>query len=202
MEDFLPFLFFLLWIGLSIFNGSKKRKNRNRQNLPQSPILGDIDDLNNLPNEPQTVQTEKTQQNKQTNTLDYMMSAPKQQDDERIYREPEIYREPVQVEKQSEISHSTMSASSTDRKIVDDVEQFLRRYQDYTERVNANKTAVVSNKDYIQQGEITSDKSRKLQINIEKQQIIQAITYAQVLEPPKSLQYLKRFGIRRIMHKD
>ena len=44
--------------------------------------------------------------------------------------------------------------------------------------------------------------NNNLQIDIEKKHIMQAITYAQVLERPKSLEYLKRFGIRRIVHKD
>ena len=43
---------------------------------------------------------------------------------------------------------------------------------------------------------------KKIQIDIEKEHIIKAITYAQVLEQPKSLQYLKRFGIKRVIHKD
>lgn len=57
--------------------------------------------------------------------------------------------------------------------------------------------------DFIQQQEIKSlGNSNNLQIDIEKKHIMQAITYAQVLERPKSLEYLKRFGIRRVVHKD
>ena len=57
--------------------------------------------------------------------------------------------------------------------------------------------------DFIRQTEIKAmDKEQALKISIEKQQILQAITYAQVLEKPKSLQYLKRFAIKRISHKD
>lgn len=60
-----------------------------------------------------------------------------------------------------------------------------------------------STKDYIQQTEIkTLDKEKIIQIDIEREHIMNAIMYAQVLEQPKSLAYLKRFGIKRIIHKD
>ena len=58
-------------------------------------------------------------------------------------------------------------------------------------------------KDYIQKTEIKStDEKKKVQIDIAHESIMNAIMYAQVLEMPKSIYYLKRYGIKRIIHKD
>lgn len=113
-------------------------------------------------------------QNKKRN-LDYMMAKPKVNNDN-----IEIVANDLQQEK------------------INDLAQYIDKYeQDLQNRTNLQA------KDFIQQTEIKAvDKDKKIQIDIEKEHIIKAITYAQVLEQPKSLQYLKRFGIKRVIHKD
>lgn len=113
-------------------------------------------------------------QNKKRN-LDYMMAKPKVNNDN-----IEIVANDLQQEK------------------INDLTQYIDKYeQDLQNRTNLQA------KDFIQQTEIKAvDKDKKIQIDIEKEHIIKAITYAQVLEQPKSLQYLKRFGIKRVIHKD
>lgn len=113
-------------------------------------------------------------QNREKN-LDYMMAKPKVNNDN-----IEIVANDLQQEK------------------INDLAQYIDKYeQDLQNRTNLQA------KDFIQQTEIKAvDKDKKIQIDIEKEHIIKAITYAQVLEQPKSLQYLKRFGIKRVIHKD
>ena len=113
-------------------------------------------------------------QNRKRN-LDYMMAKPKVNNDN-----IEIVANDLQQEK------------------INDLAQYIDKYeQDLQNRTNLQA------KDFIQQTEIKAvDKDKKIQIDIEKEHIIKAITYAQVLEQPKSLQYLKRFGIKRVIHKD
>ena len=48
----------------------------------------------------------------------------------------------------------------------------------------------------------STDEKKKVQIDIAHESIMNAIMYAQVLEMPKSVYYLKRYGIKRIIHKD
>lgn len=91
--------------------------------------------------------------------------------------------------------------------VANDLQQYIDKYEQdlqnrYQEKLKQNRTNLQA-KDFIQQTEIKAvDKDKKIQIDIEKEHIIKAITYAQVLEQPKSLQYLKRFGIKRVIHKD
>lgn len=93
------------------------------------------------------------------------------------------------------------------KKKINDLAQYIDKYEQdlqnrYQEKLKQNRTNLQA-KDFIQQTEIKAvDKDKKIQIDIEKEHIIKAITYAQVLEQPKSLQYLKRFGIKRVIHKD
>ncbi|MBS7213109.1 MAG: hypothetical protein KH045_11305 [Megamonas funiformis] len=113
-------------------------------------------------------------QNRKRN-LDYMMAKPRGNNDN-----IEIVANDLQQEK------------------INDLAQYIDKYeQDLQNRTNLQA------KDFIQQTAIKAlDKVNKILIDIEKEHIIKAITYAQVLEQPKSLQYLKRFGIKRVIHKD
>ena len=126
---------------------------------------------------------QKKRQNRKRN-LDYMMAKPKVNNDN-----IEIVANDLQQEK------------------INDLAQYIDKYEQdlqnrYQEKLKHNKTNLQA-KDFIQQTEIKAvDKDKKIQIDIEKENIIKAITYAQVLEQPKSLQYLKRFGIKRVIHKD
>lgn len=98
-------------------------------------------------------------------------------------------------------------ANDLQQEKINDLAQYIDKYEQdlqnrYQEKLKHNKTNLQA-KDFIQQTEIKAvDKDKKIQIDIEKEHIIKAITYAQVLEQPKSLQYLKRFGIKRVIHKD
>lgn len=98
-------------------------------------------------------------------------------------------------------------ANDLQQEKINDLAQYIDKYEQdlqnrYQEKLKHNKTNLQA-KDFIQQTEIKAvDKDKKIQIDIEKENIIKAITYAQVLEQPKSLQYLKRFGIKRVIHKD
>ena len=98
-------------------------------------------------------------------------------------------------------------ANDLQQEKINDLAQYIDKYEQdlqnrYQEKLNQNRTNLQA-KDFIQQTEIKAvDKDKKIQIDIEKEHIIKAITYAQVLEQPKSLQYLKRFGIKRVIHKD
>ncbi len=84
------------------------------------------------------------------------------------------------------------------------INQYLKKVYEYAPvKSNTKRNQPDIAMDYVRQGEIKSnEKERKIKINIEKQQIMQAITYAQVLEQPKSITYLKHFGIKRITRKD
>ena len=98
-------------------------------------------------------------------------------------------------------------ANDLQQEKINDLAQYIDKYEQdlqnrYQEKLKQNRTNLQA-KDFIQQTEIKAvDKDKKIQIDIEKEHIIKAITYAQVLEQPKSLQYLKRFGIKRVIHKD
>ena len=98
-------------------------------------------------------------------------------------------------------------ANDLQQEKINDLAQYIDKYEQdlqnrYQEKLKQNRTNLQA-KDFIQQTEIKAvDKDKKIQIEIEKEHIIKAITYAQVLEQPKSLQYLKRFGIKRVIHKD
>lgn len=98
-------------------------------------------------------------------------------------------------------------ANDLQQEKINDLTQYIDKYEQdlqnrYQEKLKHNRTNLQA-KDFIQQTEIKAvDKDKKIQIDIEKEHIIKAITYAQVLEQPKSLQYLKRFGIKRVIHKD
>ena len=98
-------------------------------------------------------------------------------------------------------------ANDLQQEKINDLTQYIDKYEQdlqnrYQEKLKHNRTNLQA-KDVIQQTEIKAvDKDKKIQIDIEKEHIIKAITYAQVLEQPKSLQYLKRFGIKRVIHKD
>lgn len=98
-------------------------------------------------------------------------------------------------------------ANDLQQEKINDLTQYIDKYEQdlqnrYQEKLKQNRTNLQA-KDFIQQTEIKAvDKDKKIQIDIEKEHIIKAITYAQVLEQPKSLQYLKRFGIKRVIHKD
>lgn len=132
----------------------------------------------NLP-PPQDMPQIPKQKQKQEQTLDYMMAKPTQkQTVEAIYTEPEFIKEEPVIQ----------------RDINNVYQEYLKRNDEYQK----NK-----DKDYIQQTQIeTNDTKKKMQINIEREHIMNAIMYAQVLEMPKSVYYLKRYNIRRIIHKD
>ena len=93
-------------------------------------------------------------------------------------------------------------ANDLQQEKINDLAQYIDKYEQdlqnrYQEKLKQNRTNLQA-KDFIQQTEIKAvDKDKKIQIDIEKEHIIKAITYAQVLEQPKSLQYLKRFGDRK-----
>ena len=116
--------------------------------------------------------------------LDYMMVRPKAQnvDKTEVYTESEIVEEKISVEPQK-----------------DDVNNIYQEYLKQKEQQLHHKEM----KDYIQNTEIKStDEKKKVQIDIAHESIMNAIMYAQVLEMPKSIYYLKRYGIKRIIHKD
>lgn len=125
---------------------------------------------------------------KEEKNLDYMMAKPK-------IRDVKLNDENIQIDLNKENIDRLANHINEN-----EYEQILQNK--YQEKLNQNKN-ISQAKDYIQQTEIKAiDKDKKIQIDIEKEHIMNAIMYAQVLEQPKSLQYLKRFGIRRIVHKD
>lgn len=189
-----PFIFFIIWMAASILKASKKKKQQRRPDTGEDPV---IFDQQPDPKQPPIIIAPQPQQQEQPagqhKTLDYMMAKPKE--DERD--EAQVYRE-------SEPQHTAAAeipAAAADvlAQVQDDYKNYLAR-QRFAAEVKAD--APEKELDYIQRTEIASEQAAKLRISIEKQQITQAITYAQVLEQPKSLQYLKRFGIRRVIHKD
>lgn len=131
----------------------------------------------NLPDLPKKI---PQQSPKPERTLDYMMAQPKEKNTASvIYTEPEfIKEEPVN---QYDINNV--------------YQEYLQKKESYQKE---NTVA-----DYIKRTQIQStDTKKKMQIDIEREHIMNAIMYAQVLEMPKSVYYLKRYGIKRIIHKD
>ena len=193
-----PFIFFLIWMAASIFKASKKKKPKRRPNTDDDTVvIGSPSE----PSRPPVIIVKKQQQDQpaqsQQATLDYMMSKPKTDSvqDSQVYREtePQITAADKLPDLETEAQQAVWQQMQND-------------YKDYLaqQRFAAEVKADSPDKalDYIQQTEISSEQAARLRISIEKQQIIQAVTYAQVLEQPKSLQYLKRFGVRRVLHRD
>lgn len=135
---------------------------------------------------------------------------------------PEIYNNPPTTSKNKK-NLDYMMAKPTTKEIMLDKESILQNLKqqkiDSSAQYIDEYTCSLSNnhqekfilppknfsptKDYIQQTEIKNlDKEKTIQIDIEREHIMNAIMYAQVLEQPKSLAYLRRFGIKRIIHKD
>lgn len=113
--------------------------------------------------------------------LDYMMAKPKNID---------LYNQ------------SPILTKSEDLHRIESAEINIKKDFEYANN-NLDTQNSVSNKSVIEQTEIkTTEKDTSVHIDIEKENILKAITYAQVLEQPKSLNYLKRFGIYRRNHKD
>lgn len=163
---------FLLFLFFMIVNIYTSQKRR-EQKKKQRQEFPDIYD--NPPPRP-----------KKEKNLDYMMAKPKIKDVNLNDRNVQIDLNKENVDK---LANRT-----------NEYEQILQNK--YQEKLHQNKN-ISQAKDYIQQTEIKAiDKDKKIQIDIEKEHIMNAIMYAQVLEQPKSLQYLKRFGIKRIVHKD
>ena len=188
-----PFIFFIIWMAASIFKAAKKKKQPRRPPAGEEPV---IFDQPTEPKQPPIITAPMPQQEHPAEphkTLDYMMAKPK-----------EDKRDEAQVYRESEPQHTAAAeipASAADvlAQVQDDYKNYLAQ-QRFAAEVKAD--APEKELDYIQRTEIASEQAAKLRISIEKQQITQAITYAQVLEQPKSLQYLRRFGIRRVIHKD
>lgn len=182
MEGLAPFLFFIALIIINVIAGSAKRKKRQQQQQQMPPEQMQTQ----IPPQAQEEPIDIQQPTKQTRPLDYMMSQPKNKEPEPVQtiviNTPSQYQE-IPVDKQD------LSWQANDK------------YQSYLERARLKQDEIKDNPDVIRANEI-SDNNKQLAISIEKQQIMQAITYAQVLEQPKSLAYLKRFGIKRVVHKD
>ncbi len=182
LKEFFPILFFVLWFVFSLLGKSKKK--------PPEQTGNDLPEY--IPPQPRDSSQPRS---KGKRSLDYMMAKPKQKQDD-------VYME--EVPEQIVITETTMNSSRQEPLRETVAEHMNNVYQDYLGRHKLRDFERTDEKlDAIQAGEIKSvDKKEKMRINIEKQQIMQAITYAQVLEQPKSLQYLKRFGIKRVVHKD
>lgn len=184
MEGLAPFLFFIALIIINVLAGSaKKKRQQQQQQLP--PDMEEPTHREDIP-----IQIKMPQQTSEApkRPLDYMMSKPQRKRQTPEPTQTISINTPTQYQ---EIPVDTQELSW----------QANDKYQAYLQRNKFKQEIKQDNPDVIRANEI-SDKQRKLAINIEKQQIMQAITYAQVLEQPKSLQYLKRFGIKRVMHKD
>lgn len=188
-----PFIFFIIWMAASILKASKKKKQPRRPPVDEEPVIFDQPAEQKQPPIIIAPQPQQKQTAEQHKTLDYMMAKPKEDkpEDARIYRESEPQH--------TAPAENPDAAADTLAQVQDDYKNYLAQ-----QRFAAEVKADVPEKelDYIRRTEIASEQAAKLRISIERQQITQAITYAQVLEAPKSLQYLKRFGIRRVIHKD
>ncbi len=189
-----PFIFFIIWMAASIFKAAKKKKPKRRPNAgDDTVIIGSPSE----PSQPPVIIVKKQPEHQsaqpQQTTLDYMMSKPKADKAQDVYRETEP--ENAAADKLPDLD--TEAQQAVWQQMQDDYKDYLAQ-----QRFAAEVKADSSDKDYIQQTEISSEQAARLRISIEKQQIIQAVTYAQVLEQPKSLLYLKRFGVRRVLHRD
>lgn len=192
MEGLAPFLFFILLIIFNIMAGSARKKKRQQQQQQNQPEQAE------QPQQP--VEIQQSQQPQQppsepTRPLDYTMSKPK--NEQQTVEAPQPQPEPVQtivIDTPNQYQEIPVDKEDLSWQVQD-------KYKSYLERTRLKQDEQIDNPDVIRDNEI-SDKTSKININIEKQQIMQAITYAQVLEQPKSLQYLKRFGIKRVVHKD
>lgn len=187
-----PFIFFIIWMAASILKASKKKKQQRRPPAGEEPV---IFDQQPEPKQPPiiTAPPQQEQPAEQHKTLDYMMAKPKADEPEDAH----IYRE--SGPQHTAAAEIPASAADVLAQVQDDYKNYLAQ-QRFAAEVKAD--APEKELDYIQRTEIASEQAAGLRISIEKQQITQAITYAQVLEQPKSLQYLRRFGIRRVIHKD
>ncbi len=188
LKEIFPILFFVLWFVFSLLGKSKKK--------PPEQTGNDLPEYIPPQPSPREESRDSSQpKSKGKRSLDYMMAKPKQKQDD-------VYTE--EVPEQIVITETMMNSSRQEPLRETVAEHMNNVYQDYLGRHKLRDFERTDEKlDAIQAGEIKSvDKKEKMRINIEKQQIMQAITYAQVLEQPKSLQYLKRFGIKRVVHKD
>ena len=195
MESLAPFLFFILLIIFNIMAGSARKKKRQQQQQQEQNQPENQPAQAEQPQQPVEIQQQQPQQppSEPTRPLDYMMSKPKSE------------QQPVEAPQPEPVQTIVIDTPNQYQEIPVDKEdlswQVQDKYKSYLERTRLKQDEQIDNPDVIRDSEI-SDKTSKININIEKQQIMQAITYAQVLEQPKSLQYLKRFGIKRVVHKD
>ena len=166
-------LSFLFFVAIIVLNGLFQNARRKARRQNQPPPIP-LD----LPKEPQP------QPVKSERTLDYMMAKPQESHDKPVvYTEPEFILEPVKEEPVVQYDINNV------------YQEYLQQKKQYRQE-NAPT-------DYIQRTQIRSaDTKKKMQIDIERENIMNAIMYAQVLEMPKSVYYLKRYGIKRIIHKD
>ncbi|WP_303997459.1 hypothetical protein [Megamonas hypermegale] len=166
-------LSFLFFVAIIVLNGLFQNARRKACRQSQPPPIPP-----DLPKEPQP------QPAKSERTLDYMMAKPQESHDKPVvYTEPEFIPDPVKEEPAVQYDINNV------------YQEYLQQKKQYRQE-NAPT-------DYIQRTQIRSaDTKKKMQIDIERENIMNAIMYAQVLEMPKSVYYLKRYGIKRIIHKD
>lgn len=115
--------------------------------------------------------------------LDYMMAKPK------TVKVKSATAQPVFTDKEEPLVENITIVNIQDKNqvVVDE---------------SLHKKAII-NQEIIEQDKTKMPKrDSTVHIDIEKENIMKAIMYAQVLERPKSLDYLKRFGIYRQKHKD
>lgn len=166
-------LSFLFFVAIIVLNGLFQNARRKARRQNQPPPIPP--DLSKEP-QPQSAKSERT--------LDYMMAKPQESYDKpAVYTEPEFIPETVKEEPAVQYDINNV-------------------YQEYLQQKKQYRQENAST-DYIQRTQIRSaDTKKKMQIDIERENIMNAIMYAQVLEMPKSVYYLKRYGIKCIIHKD
>lgn len=164
---------FLFFIAIIVINiVFQNAKKKSRRTKQKLPP---IEPPKDLPNRQENLPSAENR------TLDYMMAKPKAENNKKdttvIYTEPEFIKEEREP-------------------------QFSNVYQEYLKQKEAHLRREAET-DYMQSTKTQSDDTKKkMQIDIAHEHIMNAIMYAQVLETPKSIHYLKRYGIRRIIHKD
>lgn len=195
LGDLGPFLFFLLFMALNIIS-DKKRKQKRRQRQTDIPPIID----NPTPKIPRRKKV----------PIDIVNINTKEQEKPKVDI-TKVFQDLIklEVEETKPSEHNIETTVYTEKPKVSSLPLTTENNDAYATPKTSNYTSqnIVKPQsttvDFIQQQEIKSlGNNNNLQIDIEKKHIMQAITYAQVLEQPKSLEYLKRFGIRRVVHKD
>lgn len=195
LGDLGPFLFFLLFMALNIIS-DKKRKQKRRQRQTDIPPIID----NPTPKIPRRKKV----------PIDIVNINTKEQEKPKVDI-TKVFQDLIklEVEETKSSEHNIETTVYTEKPKISSLPLTRENNDTYATKESSNYTSQnivkpqATTVDFIQQQEIKSlGNSNNLQIDIEKKHIMQAITYAQVLEQPKSLEYLKRFGIRRVVHKD